>query len=305
MWLCCWGGGMMGAVNCSLAHGFSTAGSACLGIGVLDADQLRAAIASCGVRHAAVYGAQVALCALTARAVLAGTNADPARTGVVTNGGPWSADPALTFLRSIAERGHQFVNPLALPATLVSAGPTAASAASGAKAFAFAAGFDELAFFEVLMRGHQLLRHGVADHVAALGCCARSEALQEALNVLQLPMNVFDCAIGMLLTHREGKSKESAGDFALAGAMISSEVHPFPYVEQRYAGNVDQWGLITFPVSQPLSSGRAFSASGAVLCQAAMDHIRCLRGAPCEFVVSCRKGELTGAAHFLWKPSRG
>ena len=292
----------MGAVNCSLAHGFVTAGGAGRGIGLLGADQLRDVIASCGVRHAAAYGAQVALCALTAKAALAGSRADPARTGLVSNGGPWSADAALAFLRSIAERGHQFVNPLALPATLVSAGPTAAAAAAGAKAFAFAAGFDELAFFEVLMRGHQLLRHGVADHVVVLGCCAGSEALHGALVVLELPTDVFECAIGMLLTRCEGKAGELAAGFALAGAVIGAEAHPFPTVERRYAGSMDQRGLIAFPVSQPLSAGRAFSASGAVLCQAALADIGGLRDAPREFVVSCRKGDLTGAAHFLWTP---
>ncbi len=293
---------MMSAVNCSLAHGFGTAGGAGQGIGLLGADQLRDVIASCGVRHAAAYGAQVALCALTARAALAGACADPARTGLVSNGGPWSADAALAFLRSIAERGHQFVNPLALPATLVSAGPTAAATAAGAKAFAFAAGFDELAFFEVLMRGHQLLRHGVADHVVALGCCAGSEALKGALAVLELPTDVFECAIGLLMTRREGKAGESATGFALVGAVVGAEAHPFPTVERRYAGSTDQQGLISFPVSQPLSAGRAFSASGAVLCQAAMVDISGLRDAPREFVVSCRKGDMTGAAHFLWTP---
>lgn len=290
----------MSAVNCTLAHGFDTEVGADQGIGLLGADQLRDVIASCGVRHAAAYGPQVAMCALTARAALTGARADPARTGLVSNGGPWSADAALAFLRSIDERGHQFVNPLTLPATLVSAGPTAAAAAAGANAFAFAAGFDELAFFEVLMRSHQLLRHGLADHVVALGCCAASEALRGALHVLQLPTEVYACAIGMLLTRREGEAGASPAGFALVGAVVGAEACPFPTIERRYIGTVDQQGVIRFPISQPLEVGRAFSASGAVLCQAAMADIRSLRDAPREFVVSCRKGDMTGAAHFLW-----
>jgi hypothetical protein len=245
------------------------------------------------VRHAVAYGAQVALCALTARAAVAGARADPARTGLVSNGGPWLADAALAYLCSIAERGHQFVNPLAFPATLVIAGPTAAAAAAGAKAFAFGAGFEELAFFEVLVRGHQLLRHGVADQVVALGCCAGREALKGALAVLELPTDVFECAICLLLTRRDGKAGESAVGFALASAVVGAEAHPFPTVERRYAGGIDQQGLISFPVSQPLSAGCAFSASGAVLCQAAMADIGGLCDAPCEFVVSCRVVKVT------------
>jgi hypothetical protein len=98
----------MNVIGFTLAHGIAAGPGADAGMTRLDAEDRGAVLAASGIRHAAAYGLQAALCMLAANAAIAAApGTTPAeRRALLTNGGPSAADTALGFLRSASERGH-------------------------------------------------------------------------------------------------------------------------------------------------------------------------------------------------------
>jgi hypothetical protein len=279
------------AVHVQVAHGIAADQGAKGGLARLDASTRRAVLIASGLRHATAYGVQAALCALAAKAAIAGAApVPPDRRALLSNGGPWAAETALGFLRSAEDRGPQFVNPLIFPATLASSGPTAAATAVEARAAALAVGFDELAFFEVLHRGLQLLRFGLADEVLAVAASGASPALATALALAGRTSPLLDCAIAFRLTH------DPAPGPILLDALLSS-TPPWPEVEDRWEANVGADGRIEGPIPTPLRDATVLSAAGGVLCQAALRGRGPLAGTD-RYVVVCRKGRRYGGALF-------
>jgi len=290
----------MTRIVCHLAHGFRPGLEGDAGIGTMTEEEQRQVLSNSGVRHAAAYGLQVALCAMAAKAAVEGVAVVPERLGMLTNGGPWAADAALGFLRSAFTRGPQYVNPLVFPATLVSAGPTSAAAVVGAKAFSMATGYDELAFFDALRRGRQSLLYGVADHVVALAASGHSQALQTALHLAGRTKPLLDCSIAFLLTRADqNESLQNGEKLELVDSVAQYDGTPWPTITRRFEAVVNLDGTVTNSIETPCSRGLGLSATGAVLCQAAIrsrDFFGIKQSV--DFVVSCRKGTHTGAAHF-------
>jgi hypothetical protein len=288
-------------ITCRLAHGFRPGLEADAGLAILSEEEQLQALALSGIRHAAMYGLQVALSALAAKAALDAEDVVPERLGIIANGGPWAADPALGFLRSAFTRGVQYVNPLVFPATLVSAGCTSAAAVVGAKAFSISAGYDELAFFDVLRRGRQFLRYGVADHVVAIAASGHSKALVTALQLAGRTKPLLDCSIAVLMSRSDTGRHENTCGFELVDAVADFEGIPWPNIRRRYEAVVNLDGTISYPLDTPCSSALGLSATGAALCQAAIRLESYGNQKPVDFVVACRKGAHTGAAQFRFR----
>ena len=286
----------MTSARCLIAGGLGDEGALRVGVAFLSQAEQRAALQASGLKHASAYGLQPALCILAGRAALARSASKIAadRRALLTNGGPWAVDAALGFLRTARERGPQFVNPLVFPATLVSAGPTAAAAVLEARAAAIAVGHDELAFFEQLRRGRQLIDRGVADEVLVVAACGQSRELLEVLKIAERTLPLMDCALAFRL------SAQPSGDVTLIDAIVAAESHPWPEVTSRFCSTVDVQGTIHADIPLPIDGASVLSAAGAVVCMAFIEYAG-KRGTT-RFVVACRKGGRTGAALFERAP---
>jgi hypothetical protein len=245
-----------------------------------------------GIRHASIYGPQVCLLALAARAALgsAESRIEP-RRALVTNGGPWAADTALGFLRTSQERGPRFVNPLVFPATLVSAGAAAVGVVVGAGACAIAVGHDELAFFEMLRRSQQFLCRGIAQEVIAAVACAPSVALATSLESAGLITPAGECSLALRLEN------DPQAPFVLEDATITTQAPPLAEEAILVDAQVTAQGLVECE-GWDLGQRPLLSAVGGVLCAWALH--RHLTDAPAgtALVVRCHRNGVVGAARF-------
>lgn len=183
------------------------------GVGFMTDDERASLMNARHIKHAAIYGPVAALAGAAAASLCSGLTVPPERLGLLVNGGPWAIDPSLRLLERARDAGPAYINPSHFPATLVSAVPTTVSAAVRAKAFAFAAGHDRLAFFEVLRRARQALTHGLADAVLTLGVCAPPAILLASLRFRGIDPRTPDVSAGFLITkeQRNGMMLVDAG----------------------------------------------------------------------------------------------
>lgn len=255
----------------------------------------QALVRASGVKHASINGLAACLLDALCRECLRDTEINNDAVGLLCTGGPWNSETADTFLRRAFAAGPQFVNPLMFPATLLSATPCSVAAAHSIRGFAYAVGHDELAFFDVLRRGQQFLRAGIVRHVIAAGVAARTPALIKARQAAKLHCDLLDVSIGLAMTVEDNAA---IPPIALMDAYIGDQSYHWPHIEQRYDAAC-QDGTTTFPIALPLLEGDAMSATGAVLCAAAILHeMGRPHYASGDFVVSCTKQERTGAAWF-------
>jgi hypothetical protein len=244
------------------------------------------------LRHGRHYGRAACLAHMTAMRLHQALPEPPDRLGILCNGGPWHVQSAWNLASRAYEAGPDFINPLVFPATLVSATPAAAAAAVGAHAFAYAVGHDRLAFFDVLGRAAQAVRHNLADCVFALAVSASGGIWSRAADRAGLP-EPLDVAIGFALT-----SPGRPGQLQLLAAGWGEPAVPdVDRYEAAWTGSrmACRW-------KTPLAHGDALGASGAVLCvAAARDHQNkpeALRRRP--FVVVAREDLRYGHAVMQW-----
>lgn len=245
-----------------------------------------------GIKHASAYGLQVALLALAAREAVGSVTGIEDRRAVITNGGPWAAEAAQGFLRTAKERGPQFVVPLVFPATLISAGATATAIAVGAGAAGIGVGHDELAFFEMLRRGRQLLTRRVADQVIVAAASAETPALRTALTVAGRTSPLAECSIAVELLG------DSNLGLRMEDAIVGLREAPWPEVRRRYIVDIANTGLIQ-GTGWPYPDHQFLSAAGAVITQVGLTTLLPQARAGERIVVGCRQGAFYGAGLFV------
>lgn len=256
--------GMARGTPVLLAAGFETSslGASLPGVGKCDDAGLDA---SAGIRHSRHYGRAACLAGATA-ASLRRRSAQPAeRTGLLCNGGPWNLNSSWDFLSRAREAGPGYINPIRFPPTLVSATPTAVAASIGAHAFSYVVGHDCFAFFDVLERAMQALRHGYANRVFALAISASDHAIGLASKMASLN-EPLDVGLGFGLG-----ANGSEGDLSLVDVVNDEDSLDLYPAAVRYDALLTA-GSLSFPLWLPLVGGEAYGATAAVLIVAAAMH---------------------------------
>jgi hypothetical protein len=246
------------------------------------------------IRHPHYQGRAACLSASTATRLLKRLPNERGRLGVLCNGGPWNLQSSWNFIARAREAGPSFVNPLQFPSTLVSATATIAAAASGAHAFAYVVGHDHFAFFEVLQRAAQAVRHGVANTVLALGICTGAMQIKEAAKRARLSMDPLDVALGFAVG-----SVVIPPDMYLLDARMDDRNIRDHSSAVFYEAKRDR-GELSFPIRTPLVNGEALGATGAVLIAVAAGYHRTLSTSDRmrDFVVTFRDRKKFAMAAF-------
>lgn len=257
--------------------------SACPGVGRLTDTEIESASR---IRHARYYGRAACLAAATASRLHKRLPNAPQSLGILCNGGPWNLQSSWNFITRAREAGPSFVNPLQFPSTLVSATATTSAAATGAHAFAYIVGHDHFAFFEVLRRATQAIRHGLADQVFAIGISTGGKHIARAARGAQLS-EPLDVALGFAV----GSDRQTSGRYLLEAGTDEGRIANYPSAQFYEAYLYD--GHMSFCVPTPLANGEALGATGAVLIAAAARHHESLLvdERSRDFVVTLRKGK--------------
>lgn len=277
----------MKEISVGITYGISPSYGASTEV-LIDADTYR----RCGLKHASAYGPQAALAALAVTSAAPEDRSFRPRRALLTNGGPWAMDTALAFLHSAHARGPQYVNPLQFPMTLVSAAPSSIAAMIGAGVCGVAIGHDELAFFDMLRHGVQLLRRGLADEVFLAAAVAPSPALNRILHAADpnVEQEVGYCSICFVL------GTASGGALILEESMVLDS-EPKWSEASLYRSEIGVDGVLRMAGVGP-EAPRFLSASGAVACQQALAR----SAAPGAIGIICKARGKVGAALFRRQP---
>ncbi|MBZ5505128.1 MAG: hypothetical protein LAO78_06555 [Acidobacteriia bacterium] len=215
------------------------------------------------IRHARYYGRAACLASSVARQWSQRKSTRPGRLGLICNGGPWSLQASWDFVARAREVGARYVNPLQFPPTLISATGTAAATAADAHAFAYVVGWDRFAFFDVLHRAGQAVRHHLADEVLSIAISTSNPAISLAAKRAGLPEPV-NVALGFALS----EASENADFWLLDIGYDESVLAKYP-LAQRYDAYYAN-GSLSFTIPVPLVGGEAYGATAAVLIMSAM-----------------------------------
>jgi hypothetical protein len=182
------------------------------------------------------------------------------------------------------------LNPIHFAPTLVSATATAVAVAVGAHAFSYVVGYDYFAFFDVLERATQALRHGYAERVFALAVSASDSSIETAVARAGLLMPI-DVGVGFCV------GGTATGDLFLVDVVTEESLLGKYPLAARYDALIDG-NHLTFPCEIPISGTEALGATAAVLIVAAARfhsaHTKS-SDAP-EFIVTLRNSNRFAAA---------
>jgi hypothetical protein len=242
------------------------------------------------IKHARHFGRAPALAGATAARLVERVGEPKLRTGLICNGGPWNLHASWSFLSRARDAGPAYLNPIHFAPTLVSATATAVAAAVGAHAFSYVVGCDYFAFFDVLGRATQALRHGYAERVFALAVSASDSSIEAAVTRAGLLMPI-DVGLGFSV------GGLGTGDLSLLEVVTEESSIANYSLTSRYDALIDG-SRLTFPCKTPISGTEALGATAAVLILSAAEyhsrHRESSEGP--EFIVTLRNSKRFAAA---------
>lgn len=226
-----------------------------------------------GQRHATFHAGACAFSALGFKRWNQTRSYNAEQVGVITTGGPVQLEVAWQFLARGLSLGHDAVNPLAFPNTIVSGVPTSLAASVQAKAFAFAVGYDVHAFFSALRRAKTMLDAGYCDAVLIVAALEANPTIQNVARAAGLNRPVGDAAVCGVVEYDDAPEP---GSWEISEISAPQRIETKGATSMRSGSDVcyafDGWELKSSSIPSALANVNTLTASGGVACLEAMAH---------------------------------